>query len=76
MADSFEQKRHASVCPVCCGKCQVPYGFYNNCDYYTTYTTTSGAVECRSCFGTGVVWSPSSMDEFSNKFDKESKFNG
>ncbi len=71
MNDSFDQKRSASVCPVCCGKCQVPNGFYN--PYGTTaYTSTSFGVEmCKSCAGTGVVWSPTNITEACNKYDRE-----
>ena len=43
-------------CPVCAGTGLVPNGFYmQNRDYYATSSTTPET--CRSCNGTGIVWS-------------------
>ena len=48
-----EQTAHR--CPVCNGTGQVVGNFYN---VYNTSTTTISSCQCRSCSGTGVVWSP------------------
>lgn len=51
------------TCPVCEGRGQVPFGFYNQLGPYsgTSITITSGTYPetCRSCQGQGVVWPPS-----------------
>jgi hypothetical protein len=40
-------------CPICNGVCTLPYNFYG-CDYPNISTSS---VECKTCNGTGLVWS-------------------
>ncbi len=43
-------------CPICDGKGTVPNGFYNSTN--NTYSTNSTATEtCKTCHGSGIVWS-------------------
>lgn len=44
-------------CPVCEGRCAVPAGFYSGLNQLPT--TVPEREPCRSCAGTGVIWSPS-----------------
>ncbi len=45
-------------CPVCLGKGLVEAGFYLVAPNQT-HTSSSAALEkCKSCSGTGIVWSP------------------
>ena len=49
-----EMKPH--VCPVCNGTGEVPSGFYNQTS--GTWTTSDNTTEqCRTCNGSGIVWS-------------------
>ena len=41
------------VCPVCCGKGEVPSSFY---DKDVMATTNNNPVTCRTCSGRGIVW--------------------
>ena len=43
-------------CPVCNGKQQVPSGFYTAIGTNGWTTSNSAPEECRSCYGTGIVW--------------------
>ena len=47
-------ERTAAKCPVCEGKQEVLFGFYYLGD---EREPEDGRVLCRSCSGTGVVWS-------------------
>lgn len=44
------------TCPVCMGRGFVSGGFYSSTGN-SWVTTTTAPEECRSCKGTGVVWS-------------------
>lgn len=44
-------------CPVCYGVGQVAEGFYDRTSPYWT-TSNNTFEQCKSCNGTGVVWSP------------------
>ena len=46
----------AHCCPVCGGNGLVPNGFYNTLSGIGSTTSTTPET-CRSCNGTGVVWS-------------------
>lgn len=52
----FSQRRKPFVCPVCGGRGFVASGFYSSTGN-TWVTTTTAPETCRSCQGTGVVWS-------------------
>lgn len=43
-------------CPVCGGSGRVPYGFYEVVDQYGS-TSIPTPEKCRTCDGTGVLWS-------------------
>lgn len=49
-------KRKPYKCPVCSGKGLVPNGFYS-CTGNTIISTSTTPEQCKSCKGTGVVWS-------------------
>mgnify|MGYP000558021607 FL=1 len=51
---TFERKPYR--CPVCSGKGLVPNGFYS-CTGNTIISTSTAPEQCKSCKGTGVVWS-------------------
>lgn len=52
----FLQQKRPFVCPICGGRGFVVSGFYSSIG--NTWVTTSTIPEtCRSCQGTGVVWS-------------------
>jgi len=59
----MESKPHK--CPVCAGTGNVTAGFYNSTnviDGVLHFTTGGlGHETCRSCGGTGIVWSPESQ---------------
>jgi DnaJ-class molecular chaperone len=44
------------ICPVCSGNGFVPNGFYNQTSGCWSSTSLEPEV-CRSCNGTGIVWS-------------------
>lgn len=51
-----EEPMTPCVCPLCGGRRLVPNGFYFGCGPH--WTTSSATPEmCRSCDGTGIVWS-------------------
>lgn len=43
-------------CPICNGSMTVPNGFYNQVNGYWS-TSSLSPEKCRSCNGTGIVWS-------------------
>ena len=43
-------------CPVCSGKGFVPNGFYS-CTGNSIISASTAPEQCKSCKGTGVVWS-------------------
>ena len=50
-------------CPVCNGNGLVPNGFYNQTS--GQWSTSSITPEtCRSCDGTGIVWSIEEQEEY------------
>ena len=51
---TFERKPYR--CPVCSGKGLVPNSFYS-CIGNTIISTSTAPEQCKSCKGTGVVWS-------------------
>lgn len=51
---TFERKPYK--CPVCSGKGLVPNGFYS-CTGNTIISASTAPEQCKSCKGTGVVWS-------------------
>lgn len=51
--DCYESKPY--ICPVCYGRGQVPSSFYNPRVKETT--ANSDYQKCKSCGGTGIVWS-------------------
>jgi hypothetical protein len=55
------------VCPVCAGKCILSSGFYNNTsDDYLAANFISEP--CRSCDGTGIVWSIESVSNNNERY--------
>lgn len=48
-------------CPVCNGKGIVPNGFYTSLGNMGSSTNASPE-KCRSCNGTGIIWSNNSPD--------------
>ena len=45
------------MCPVCVGNCIQPAGFYLSTTGQWSESTSANNVPCKSCKGTGVVWS-------------------
>lgn len=47
-------------CPVCDGRGNVPFGFYEAgwTGHYTTGTKPIPVEDCRTCNGKGVLWEP------------------
>lgn len=52
-----------STCPVCQGRGVVPAGFYSTTTGQGT-TSTMIPEQCRSCEGSGIVWSGNSEASF------------
>jgi len=53
---TFHQGATPHRCPICNGNGLVPNGFYNQTSGYWS-TTSLNAEKCRTCNGTGVIWS-------------------
>lgn len=54
---SILSSRQPYRCPVCFGVGRVAAGFYSRVGTNTWTTNTIEPEECRSCGGTGLVWS-------------------
>ena len=51
-------------CPICGGSGKVPAGFYDNYKLNDTITSNPFYEICRTCGGTGIVWSkPINIEE-------------
>ena len=56
-------------CPVCSGNVLVPNGFYMQ-TLGTLSTTDATPEKCRSCKGTGIVWSEETEEESVDDWQK------
>jgi len=57
------------VCPICRGRGIVPASFYSTSDYNLYFYAAE--VTCRTCGGTGIVWSPKDYQPSSSQKKQE-----
>ena len=59
-------------CPICEGRGLVPNSFYSvGVNYYVSSSVTPE--KCKSCNGTGIVWSNNSIKESNEELLNENK---
>ena len=60
-------------CPICEGRGLVPNGFYSAIGVdYCVYSNVNPE-KCRSCNGTGIIWSNNSIKESNEELLNENK---